>query len=129
MKQICRPFVLGAVVFLVSTVASAGASNSLLDVSADGTLLATANRDNGTVSIIDVALSKVLREVAVGKKTEGVSFLGASHSVTATAYADDVVVIFDADSGNVLKTIPVFDEPYGVVSTRDGSKVYATLEY
>ncbi len=109
--------------------AHAGGSNSLLDVSTDGTLLAAANRDNGTVSIVDVATGKVLREVAVGKKTEGATFLGESHSVAATAYADDLITLFDADSGAVLKTIPVFDEPYGIVSTRDGSKIYATLEY
>jgi DNA-binding beta-propeller fold protein YncE len=109
--------------------AHAGGSNGLLDVSADGTLLAAANRDNGTVSIVEIATGKVLREVAVGKKTEGATFLGASHSVAATAYADDVITIFDADSGTVQGTIPVFDEPYGIVSTRDGSKIYATLEY
>ncbi|MBI3864619.1 MAG: PQQ-binding-like beta-propeller repeat protein [Planctomycetia bacterium] len=109
--------------------AHAGGSNSLLDVSSDGTLLATANRDNGTVSIVEIASGKLLREVNVGHKTESATFLGNSHSVAATAYADDLVVIFDANSGNVLKSIPVFDEPYGIVSKRDGSKVYATLEY
>ncbi|HEY3965959.1 MAG TPA: hypothetical protein VGM05_15475 [Planctomycetaceae bacterium] len=121
-------FGLAAILSMISS-AHAGGSNGLLDVSADGTLLAAANRDNGTVSIVEIATGKVLREVAVGKKTEGATFLGASHSVAATAYADDVITIFDADSGTVQGTIPVFDEPYGIVSTRDGSKIYATLEY
>lgn len=129
MKSELNVIVFFGVTLAQSVVAWAGGSNSLIDVSTDGTLLATANRDNGTVSIVDVASGKVLREIAVGKKTEGATFLGASHTVAATAYGDDVIVILDADGGNVLKSIPVFDEPYGIVSTRDGSKVYATLEY
>jgi YVTN family beta-propeller protein len=114
---------------LGSAAALAGNSNSLIDVSTDGTLLATANRDNGTVSIVELTGGKVVHEVAVGKKPEGVTFLGASHTLAATAYADDQVVIVDADSGTILKTIPVFDEPYGVVATRDGLKAYVSLEY
>ncbi len=123
-----RIAVLVATLLSAATV-HAGSSNSLIDISSDGALLATANHDNGTVSIVDLAAGKVLREIAVGKKLEGVSFLGASHSVAATAYADDKVVLVDADNGTILKTIPVLDEPYGVVSTRDGSKAYVTLEY
>ena len=107
----------------------AGSSNSLIDVSADGTLLATANRDNGSVSFVDLAANKVVHEISVGHKPEGVSFLGASHTLIATVYGDDQIVFLDADAGSVLRTVPVFDEPYGVVATRDGAKAYATLEY
>ena len=77
----------------------AGASNSLLDISTDGTLLAAANRDNGTVSIVDLATGKVLHEVAVGGKPEGVSFVGKSHLLAVTAYSDDQVALVDADAG------------------------------
>src|SRR5579872_2372720 len=118
-----------ALALVQASLAHAGSSNSLIDISADGAMLATANHDNGSVSIVDLASGKLLREIAVGKKLEGVSFLGGSHSLAATAYADDVVVLVDADSGTILKTVPVFDEPYGVVSTRDGAKAYVTLEY
>src|SRR5258708_39791244 len=115
-------FTLVALAMFPAAVARAGTSNSLIDISADGALLATANHDNGSVSIVDLASGKLLREIAVGKKLEGVSFLGASHSLAATAYADDKVVIVDADGGKLLKTVSVLDEPYGVVSTRDGAK-------
>jgi YVTN family beta-propeller protein len=128
MALVQRILVMGALLLSTRAV-HAGSSNSLIDISTDGALLATANRDNGTVSIIDLATSNVLHEIAVGHKPEGVSFLGASHSLAATAYADDVVAILDADAGKVMKTIPVFDEPYGVVATRDGARVYVTLEY
>jgi DNA-binding beta-propeller fold protein YncE len=129
MKLVFRAVTLTAVLLNCVAFAQAGSSNSLLDISADGALLASANRDNGTVSIVDLASGKVLREVPVGKKTEGVSFVGQSHTAAATAYANDQITIFDADTGDVLRTIPVFDEPYGIISTRNGSKLYATLEY
>ena len=57
----------------------AGTSNSLMDISADGKLLACSNRDGGTVTIVDLASHTKLREVAVGTKPEGVTFLGDSH--------------------------------------------------
>lgn len=121
-------------IFVVTALAQAslvhaGSSNSLIDVSTDGALLATANHDNGSVSIVDLASGNLVREILIGKKLEGVSFLGTSHNLAATAYADDNVVLVDADGGAILKSIPVFDEPYGVVSTRDGAKAYVTLEY
>ena len=48
----------GLIVFAALAIcgsASAGTSNSLMDVSADGKLLACSNLDSGTVTIIDVA--------------------------------------------------------------------------
>jgi YVTN family beta-propeller protein len=118
-----------AVVVLSTAALHAGHSNSLLDISGDGTLLAAANRDNGSVSIVDLASGKVLHEVPVGHKPEGVSFLGAGHELIATVYGDDLVAVIDGDQGTITRRVSVFDEPYGVVATRDGSKVYATLEY
>jgi YVTN family beta-propeller protein len=112
-----------------ATALQAGSSNSLIDISADGALLATANRDNGSVSVVDLQTNKVLHEIPVGHKPEGVSFLGNSHQLAATVYADDQIAILDADAGKLIKTISVFDEPYGVVATRDAARVYATLEY
>ena len=44
----------------------AGASNSLLDVSPDGKLLAVANTDNGTVTVVDLKSRKHLREFRCG---------------------------------------------------------------
>ena len=107
----------------------AGSSNSLMDVSADGKLLACSNRDSGTVTVVDLANHQVIREVAVGKKPEGVAFVGASHSLAVAVYGDDQVLVLDGDSGSVQRQVKVFDEPYGVVSSRDGKRLYVTLDY
>lgn len=121
-----------AVVLILASfpgIARAGASNSLLDISSDGALLAAANRDNGTVSVVDVATGKVLHEVPVGSKPEGASFVGKSHLLAVTAYGDDQVALVDADAGTKVAAIDVFDEPYGVISNADGTRLYVTLEF
>jgi YVTN family beta-propeller protein len=109
--------------------AMAGKSSSLMDISADGKLLVCTNRDNGTVSVIDLQSHRKLREIPLGAKPEGVTFLGESHTAAAAVYAEDKIVFFDADSGKQLGATEVFDEPYGIVSDSAGSKVFVTLDY
>lgn len=108
---------------------SAGTSNSLLDVSADGRWLAASNRDNGTVSLVDLGSNKVAHEIKVGSKPEGVTFLGRSNVLAVAVYGDDKIVLLDADAGKQTGEVEVFDEPYGIVSNADGTRVYVTLEY
>ena len=78
---------------------------------------------------MDLQTHKKLREVAVGTKPEGVSFLGDSHNLATAIYADDKIVFVDADSGTLLGKTEVFDEPYGVVSNAEGTKIFVTLEF
>ena len=113
----------------VANSVSAGTSNSLMDISSDGAMLACSNRDSGTVTFVNLTTNKVLREVKVGHKPEGVSFIGDSYELAVAIYEDDSIVFVDGDSGKRRATVDVFDEPYGVVSTRDGSRLYVTLEY
>src|SRR5262245_5519872 len=56
--------------------ARGGTSNSLLDVSPDGTRLLVVNSDSGTVSIVDPRAGKVLHEIKVGDKPEGGTWIG-----------------------------------------------------
>src|SRR5262249_46491804 len=113
----------------VAGYAAAGSSNSLLDISADGELLACSNRDSGTVTVVKLKGREKLHEVKVGKKPEGVSFIGASHTLAVAVYAEDKVTFVDADVGKVVGEVEVFDEPYGVVSDADGKTLYVTLDY
>ena len=113
----------------VAVYATAGSSNSLMDISSDGRLLVCSNRDNGSVSVIDLQERKTVRQIPVGLKPEGVSFIGDSHHVAVAVYAEDAVVLVDSDSGKIIRRIRVFDEPYGVVSDRAGTRIFATLDY
>ncbi len=104
-------------------------SNSLLCLSSDNTLIACSNRDSRSVSVFTRDDLKRTFEVEVGLHPEGTTFIGDTHLVACCVYGDDRIVIIDADSGNVVQTIEVFDEPYGIVTSRDGRYLFATLEY
>lgn len=112
--------------------AAAGTSNSLMELSADGELLACTNRDSGTVTVFrrggDGQFERA-SETPVGHHPEGLTFLGSSHRLAVAVYADDLVAILDADRGEVTDRIEVFDEPYSVVSTPDGARLFVTLEF
>lgn len=112
---------------LASPTARAESSNSHLAVSADGRWLAVVNRDNGSVSLVDLPSRKVLREVPVGKHPEGVAFVREGRELAVAVHGDDKIVFVDVAKGEVSGTTEVFDEPYGLVA-REGS-LFATLEY
>lgn len=121
--------ILSVVVWCCNPPAEAGSSNSLLDISTDGRLLACSNRDSGTVTIVDAIEHRVLREIPVGHKPEGVTFLGPTHRLAVAVYGDDRVILLDADTGSLLHAIDVFDEPYGVVASSAGDRLFVTLDY
>lgn len=127
LPQMSGPFLL--FVFAIHATVNAGTSNSLMDLSTDGKLLACSNRDNGTVTIVDLSTYSVARQFAVGKKPEGVSFVGNSHELAVAIYAEDHVGIWNADTGERVAVVEVFDEPYGVVSDQAGTKLYVTLDF
>ncbi|HWY88062.1 MAG TPA: beta-propeller fold lactonase family protein [Gemmataceae bacterium] len=114
---------------LASSSLIAGTSNSLLDLSPDGKMLLAANRDNGTVTVIDTETRKILREIKVGAKPEGVSWIGAGPRAVATLYEDNALVFFDAATGTISKKLPVSAEPYGIVADPQGRTAWVTHEY
>ncbi|MBQ16287.1 MAG: hypothetical protein CMJ65_04090 [Planctomycetaceae bacterium] len=118
-----------ALLIFLSPVCSAGRSNSLMDISADGKLLACSNRDSGTVTILDASSLKRLHEIPVGKHPEGVTFLGKTHRLAVAVYNEDRVTIIDADTGKPDSRVAVYDEPYGLVTNAGGTRLYVTLEY
>jgi DNA-binding beta-propeller fold protein YncE/cytochrome c peroxidase len=128
-RSSCALIIAGLVTLCAADLAGAGSSNSLMDISADGKLLACSNRDSGTVTIVDLDKHEKLREISVGRHPEGVTFLGDSHRLAIAVYDDDTVVFLDGDSGKKTGSVEVFDEPYGVVATSDGARVFVTLDY
>jgi YVTN family beta-propeller protein len=88
-----------------------------------------ANRDNGTVTVVDTAARKAVRQISVGAEPEGVTWIGAGPLGAATVYREDRVVFFDSRDGRVLERLSVPAEPYGIVSNRDGTSAWVTHEY
>ncbi|MFL5242770.1 MAG: hypothetical protein ACJ8FY_11735 [Gemmataceae bacterium] len=106
-----------------------GTSNSLMDITPDGKLLLVANSDNGTVTVVDAANRKALREIKVGDKPEGVTWIGTGPLAAVTVYREDRVVFVDAEKGQVVEKLPVGNEPYGIVTDKAGTKAWVTQEY
>ncbi len=107
----------------------AGTSNSLMDVSPDGKRLLVTNADNGTVTVVDLESRKALREIAVGEKPEGVTWIGPGPLAAVTVFREDRVLFFNTEDGTVLKKLPVPDEPYGIVANAAGTRAWVTHDY
>ncbi len=107
----------------------AGTSNSLMDVSPDGRQLLAANADNGTVTVVDLETRKAVREITVGDKPEGVTWIGPGPLAAVTVFREDLVVFFNTEDGAVLKKLPVADEPYGIVANPAGTRAWVTHDY
>ena len=99
-----------------------------MDVRADGILI-VANTDNGSVTVVDTAASKALREIKVGEKPEGVTWIGAGPLAAVTVYRESAVVFLDSRDGKIVQKIPVPNEPYGIVANRAGTRLWVTYEY
>src|SRR5207244_563809 len=96
---------LTVVCFSIPAVCCAATSNSLMDVSPDGTRLLVTNSDNGTVTVVDTAARKALREIAVGEKPESVTWIGDGPLGVATVYREDRLVFFDASDGRIINKL------------------------
>jgi YVTN family beta-propeller protein len=114
---------------LLTAVPTASAGNSLLAASRDGKTVLATNRDNDSVSVVDVATRKVIREIPVGRLPESVAWIGDGPLAVVTAYLEDAVAIIDTSDGKLVKKIPIGPEPYGVVVDKAGKRAYVTNEY
>jgi YVTN family beta-propeller protein len=110
------------------SVAQAGSASSLMDLSPDGKTLVVANTDSGTISIVDLKERKKIVEIPVGDHPEGVSWAGPNLALV-TVYGDDTVVYIDTSAHKAIFTLKVPDEPYGIVTTSDGSRAFITHDY
>ncbi len=107
----------------------AGSSNSLMDLTPDGSRLLVANSDNGTVTVVDTKERKALREITVGDKPEGVAWIDKGPLAVVTVYREDLVVFVDTEAGRVVHKLKVPNEPYGIVTNKDASRAWVTHEY
>ena len=113
----------------VNSTPSQAGENSLLSISSDGKTVAASNRDSHSVAVFEADGLKRLFEVEVGEHPEGTTFVGSTSLIACCVYGTDQIVIIDSATGNITQRIDVFDEPYGIVSSKDGTFLYATLDY
>jgi YVTN family beta-propeller protein len=113
----------------IASASLAGTSNSLMDIAPNGKSLIVANNDNGTVTLVDLVDNKAVREIKVGKKPEGVTWIGDGPLAAATLYHESAVVILDTSTGKIEKRITTAAEPYGIVADAAGKLAWVSHEY
>lgn len=101
-----------------------GASSSTLVAGRSGRLIAV-NVDEGSVTRFDPA-SGATEEVQVGAEPTRLASVNGKVYVTLRAEGA-VAILDDGDELTVQKSAPVGAEPYGIVATSDGSRVYVAL--
>jgi YVTN family beta-propeller protein len=100
-----------------------------MDISPDGKRLLVANPDNGSVSLVDTDARRVVREIPVSGKPEGVTWIGNGPLAAVTLYNESGVLFFDSESGKHVRLVKVNAEPYGIVADRAGKRAWVTHEY
>jgi len=98
-----------------------------LALSPDGRWALTANRSSDTVSLVDLEAGKVVAEVPVGRSPYGIDWHGATAVVSA--FREDSVALLEVAPPklSVLASVPVGNEPRGVVLAPDGARAYVVV--
>jgi len=98
-----------------------------LALSPDGRWALTANRSSDSVSLVDLEAGKVVAEVPVGRSPYGIDWRGATAVVSA--FRDDSVALLEVAPPklSVLATVPVGNEPRGVVLAPNPSRAYIVV--
>lgn len=94
-------------------------------VASDGRLVATADRDDDSVSIYEAATGALRARVAVGKHPYAVAFHDG-RLWTADVQSDTVSVV-DPQAGRLLGQVPTGSHPYGVAFA--GGRGFVTDQY
>ncbi|REE92868.1 YVTN family beta-propeller protein [Paenibacillus taihuensis] len=106
--------------------APAPVSGSSIVASPDGKLLYVANGDTNTVSVVDAAERKVVKEIAVGKEPRELAVSKDGKTLYVTCRYAGSVEWVDVDEGRVIGTAKPGIEPFGIVASPDGGRLYVS---
>jgi len=81
-----------------------------------------ANIGSGSVTVVDLAAGKVVREVPTGEGAEGIDVTPDGREVWVTNRSADTVSVLDAGTLGVVATIPAAKFPIRVKVTPDGKR-------
>ena len=93
-----------------------------------------ANLDDGTVSVINTTIDKVVATIPVGANPWGVSASADGTRVYVTNVGNNVMVngtvsVINTATNTVIATVTVGRVPYGICVSPDGQRVYVTNLY
>jgi YVTN family beta-propeller protein len=122
-------FRLFLVVFLLAATPAAAAELATvvrrpvgLAMSADGQRLYVANRDSGSVTVVDVAAHKVAAEHVVGKRLSAIAAIPSTSRLLAADEAAHELLVLETsgDAVSVLQRLPVSPYPVSICLAADG---------
>ncbi|MCO1654039.1 protein kinase domain-containing protein [Pseudonocardia humida] len=106
---------------------SVGARPQSLAVSADGSLGAVTDAENGTLMLMDLLeFSTPFDEITVGTAPDGVTLSDDLETAYVVNIEDDSVAVVDLVEGAVVTRVPVGDRPISVALHPDGQTAYVT---
>jgi len=83
-----------------------------------------ANSADGTVSVIDITINKVITTLAVGRNPQGVSVNPDGSKVYVTNNSSKTVSVISTASNTIISTVNVGSLPTGIAVSPDGTRVY-----
>jgi YVTN family beta-propeller protein len=92
--------------------------------SPDGHFLYVVCQDSDEVRVVDVASSKVVNRVSVGRAPRGIALSSNGQRLYVTNASSDTVSVIDTTALEVVQTLPTGFEPDGVVSDLTGAALY-----
>jgi len=95
-------------------------------VSRDGTRVFVSNATAGSISVVDAARRRVVRELAVGDEPAGLAVAADGRTLYAALRGEHAVVAVDAVEGRVTGRVAVGHEPYGLALSPDGTLLLVT---
>lgn len=91
-----------------------------------GRLAYVTNGEDGTLSVVDVAQRKVIREIKTGKSPHGLRMSPDEREVYVANTGDDSVSVIDVSLAKEVARIPVGNAPAQVGFMPDGLRVYVS---
>jgi len=98
-----------------------GAGPMAIAIDPDANLAAVANRNNNTVSIIDLSSNSARSTVTVGTTPTSVAINPRTHEAVVTNFGSDDISVIDLDTAEVIATIPVGNSPRDVAIDTDNN--------
>ncbi len=95
-------------------------------VSRDGTRLFVSNVTAGSISVVDAARRRVVREIPVGEEPAGLALAADGRTLYAALRGEHAVVAVDVVEGRVSGRVTVGHEPYGLALSPDRTLLLVT---
>ncbi|MBI3449292.1 MAG: hypothetical protein HY049_10305 [Acidobacteria bacterium] len=95
-----------------------------LAICADGRRLYATARDSGSLLAVDVAASKVVAEIPVGRRPLGLALDAACRTAYVANQDDDTIAVIDLAAGAVSATLPAGAGPAGLALDARSNRLF-----